>query len=142
MNNQPQGYDQTAISGHAANLMNLGEAMLGSLREQSIRMTTPLAGGVGRSKQQMCGALSAGVLVIGGIWGRTDVRVSDDQALSLAERYRSEFVKRFGSAQCAPLREWVKGPTGYGSCAILVAQAAGLLLQLIQEAGPPSSPAG
>ena len=105
--------------------------MLGDLEPQCARMATAFAGGVGDTQQEMCGALSGGVLVIGGLLGRESLDESDRPALALATRYRERFLAELGATQCARLREMVFAPGGPGSCASLVEKAATILLQLL-----------
>jgi hypothetical protein len=78
--------------------------------------------------------LSGGVLVIGGLLGRTSLSQSDRSALTLATRYRRRFLAEFGYTQCARLREKVVyAPGGLGSCSVLVERAAMILLELLAE---------
>jgi C_GCAxxG_C_C family probable redox protein len=92
-----------------------------------------LAGGVGGTREEMCGALSAGVMVIGGAYGRVSSGEDDELAYALARSFRERFLADLGYTQCAPLREMVNAPDGWGSCAILVERAAMILLQLLDE---------
>jgi C_GCAxxG_C_C family probable redox protein len=116
-------------------LLVVGEHVLEDPSSECARMATGLAGGVGDTQQEMCGALSGGVLVIGGLLGRTRLGESDQPALDLAARYRRRFLAKFGDTQCARLRERaVYAPGGLGSCGALVEQAAMILLELLTEA--------
>ena len=116
-------------------LLTVGGYVLGDLPPQCARMATGFAGGVGDGQQEMCGALSGGLLVIGGAFGRQRLSESDRPALDLATRYRQCFLAAFGHTQCARLREQVVyAPGGPGSCAALVEKAATMLLTLIDEA--------
>jgi C_GCAxxG_C_C family probable redox protein len=112
-------------------LLVVGGHALGDLDPQCVRMATGLAGGVGDSQQEMCGALSGGVLVIGGLLGRESVGEDDWPALNLATRYRERFLAELGVTQCARLREMVHAPGGLGSCALLVERAAAILLERV-----------
>jgi C_GCAxxG_C_C family probable redox protein len=117
-------------------LLVVGEHVLGGLSSECVRMATGLAGGLGGTQQEMCGALSGGVLVIGGLLGRASLEDDDRAALHLAARYRQRFLAELGYAQCARLREKViYAPGGPGSCAALVERAAMILLELFQKAG-------
>jgi C_GCAxxG_C_C family probable redox protein len=99
-------------------------------------MATGLAGGLGSTQQETCGALSGGVLVIGGLLGRASLEEDDQAALNLAARYRQRFLAEYGYTQCARLRERViYAPGGPGSCAALVERAAMILLELLHKAG-------
>jgi len=113
-------------------LLAVGEHVLGDLGPRGARIATGLAGGVGDTQQEMCGALSGGVLVIGGLLGRESLAEDDRPALDLATRYRARFLEELGATQCARLREMVYAPGGLGSCASLVERAAMILLELIE----------
>ena len=114
-------------------MLAVGEHLLGDLGIRSVRMTTGFAGGVGETEQEMCGALSGGIMVIGGLHGRNSLEEDDSRALELATRYREHFAEEFGLTQCAPLREWVHGSGGPGSCSVVVERAARILLGLLSE---------
>jgi C_GCAxxG_C_C family probable redox protein len=115
-------------------LLVVGEHVLGDLGPRCAWMATGLAGGLGDTQQEMCGALSGGVLVIGGLLGRESLNEDDRPALDLATRYRERFLAKLGATQCARLREMVYAPGGLGSCALLVEGAAMILLKLLEEA--------
>ncbi|HEY67975.1 MAG TPA: C_GCAxxG_C_C family protein [Thermoflexia bacterium] len=115
-------------------LLTVGEYVLGDLEPRCARMATGFAGGVGDTQQEMCGALSGGILVIGGLLGRTSLDEDDRPALALATRYRRRFLAELGATQCARLWEMVHAPGGLGSCALLVERAAMVLLELLAEA--------
>ena len=114
-------------------MLVVGEHVLGDLQSQSARMATGLAGGVGNTQQEMCGALSGGVMVISGLLGRSSSAESDEPALTLATQYRERFLQELGDTQCARLREMIHAPDGLGSCASLVERAATVLLELLEE---------
>jgi C_GCAxxG_C_C family probable redox protein len=128
-------------------LLAVGEQALGTVSEDLLRAATALGGGLGLTKQEACGALSGGALVIGAVHGRLDPATNDSHCARLTERYYERFVERFGASNCGVLRA-----SGYGSedgtpCSQLVAGAAELLLRTLVEAeeGPPgcgSEPSG
>jgi C_GCAxxG_C_C family probable redox protein len=91
-------------------------------------MTTGFAGGIGGSKQELCGALSGGTMLIGALYGRTDGVTDDKFCQNLSARHRERFVEEFSSSRCEPLRE--QHPNG---CSPLVERAALLLLELLEE---------
>jgi C_GCAxxG_C_C family probable redox protein len=111
----------------------VGEHVLDEFPDTAKRMGTGFSGGVGGTHQELCGALSGGVLVSSALLGRTDLQGDDRPAMNLATLYRARFLAEFGDTQCAPLRERVKAPGGLGSCAILVERATLLLLELLEE---------
>jgi C_GCAxxG_C_C family probable redox protein len=96
-------------------------------------MGTGFSGGLGGTRQELCGALSGAVLVISVLWGRTELEEDDRTAMNLAALYRSRFLAKFGETQCAALRERLQARDGPNCCAILVENATALLLQIFQE---------
>ncbi|NIQ79955.1 MAG: hypothetical protein GTN93_18080, partial [Anaerolineae bacterium] len=76
-------------------------------------MTTGLAGGFG-ALQEACGVLSAGVMVIGGAYGRSLPDEEDDLALALAARYTERFLSVLGHTACGQLWEMVEAPAHSG----------------------------
>jgi len=120
-------------------LLAVGEHVLGQFPEVCKRMGTGFSGGLGGTHQELCGALSGAVLVSSALLGRADTRGSDRPAMNVATLYRARFLAKFGDTQCARLRERIKSPGGLGSCAVLVEQAAVLLLDLLEEITWPSS---
>jgi C_GCAxxG_C_C family probable redox protein len=116
-------------------MLAVGGHVLGNLDPRIVRMATGFAGGVGESKQEMCGALSAGVMIIGALYGRNSLEEDDLPALDLATRYRERFTAELGTACCGPLYEQVHAPGGLGSCSAVVERAARILLGLLVEQG-------
>jgi C_GCAxxG_C_C family probable redox protein len=117
-------------------LLAVGGHMLDDLKPQCMQMATGLAGGLGNTRQEVCGALSGGVLVIGALFGRASPAEDDQLAIDLAAGYRNRFLEELGYTQCAELRaKVVDPPGGLGSCGALVERAANILLDLLARAG-------
>ncbi len=114
-------------------MLAVGGHILGDLDSLIVRMTNGFAGGVGGSKQEMCGALSAGVMIIGALHGRSSPEEDSEPARQLATRYRERFAAELGTTRCGPLYEQVHAPGGSGSCAVVVERAARILLELLAE---------
>ena len=112
-------------------MLAVGGHFLGDLELQGTRLATGFAGGVGETEQEMCGALSGGIMVIGALHGRNSLKEDDRPALELAAQYREHFTKEFGPTQCASLYKRVHEPGGLGSCSVLVERAAHILLNLL-----------
>lgn len=96
-------------------------------------MGAGFSGGLGGTRQELCGALSGGVLAISALLGRSDLDGDDHAAVDMAALYRVRFLARFGHTQCSPLRDQVRAPGGLGSCAILVEHATRLLLEMLSR---------
>jgi hypothetical protein len=119
-------------------VLAVGEHLWGHVDEGLLRASTALAGGLGCSQQEICGALGGGVLLIGVLYGRTDPAADDAECNRLACAYRDRFVGEFGLSRCGELQASGYGSEGIWPCALLVERATRLLLQTL--AGDPSSP--
>ena len=139
---------RAAIAHEAGEMLNHGyhcsEAVLQAVAPHLVpdwnpdcaRLATPFAGGTGGTQQELCGALSGGMMVIGALLGRVQAGVDDQEAQDLTAAYRRRFREAFGDSQCETLRATVvHGEGGMGSCSVLVARATALLLDLLTEAG-------
>jgi C_GCAxxG_C_C family probable redox protein len=115
-------------------VLAVGEHLLGKVDAQVRRMATGLGGGVGNTHQEMCGALSGGVLLIGALYGRTGADEDDSRCMQLASRYREEFVRAMGTTRCGELRADQCGSSGTPLCATLAERAAVILLEVLADA--------
>ena len=117
-------------------LLAAGGHYLGEVSPQAVRMSSPFAGGVGGSRLDLCGALTGGLMVIGGLAGRENAATNDDHCQALAAEFRAEFLRSFGWLKCGDLKvNWI-GTAGQESCRVLVEKAAGVLVGVIEAAEP------
>ena len=112
-------------------MLAVGEYLLGEVEDRVLRMTTAMGGGVGLTLQELCGALSGGVLLIGAIHGRTSPQEDDSTCAHLAAKYRERFLRSFGTTKCQEIRESGYGSDGKWPCSELVERAAGILLEVL-----------
>jgi C_GCAxxG_C_C family probable redox protein len=112
-------------------MLAVGEHLLGNVDANAVRMTTGFAGGVGGSRQELCGALSAGVMIIGALHGRSSSEEDRDPARRLTARLRERFAAALGTTHCDTLYAQVYAPGGLGSCSLVVERAAGIMLELL-----------
>jgi C_GCAxxG_C_C family probable redox protein len=115
-------------------VLAVGEHLLGQVDDQVCRMATGLGGGVGGTQQEMCGALSGGVLLIGALYGRTGADEDDSRCMQVASRYREQFVRAMGTTRCGELRAGRCGSSGTPLCATLAERAASILLEILADA--------
>lgn len=90
-------------------------------------MSNAFCGGVASSHEEMCGALSAGIMLIGERYGRTSSAEDDRASLKAAAAYRQRFIERFGSTTCEDLRG------RESNCAWLVEDASHILIDVMAE---------
>ncbi|MCJ7717731.1 MAG: C-GCAxxG-C-C family protein [Anaerolineales bacterium] len=114
-------------------MIAVGEHLLGPLEDREIRMTTAFAGGIGGTYRGNCGAFSAGVMILGGLYGRSSSDEDDQDCQDLAEKYRERFVKRFEYLNCGELREQKFGSGREQPCSVLVKEASKILIGVIEE---------
>lgn len=121
-------------------MLAVGERMMDDLEPEcdwvtaATRMATGFSGGWGNTHQELCGALSGGVMVIGALFGRSSLDEDDEPAIDLAVRYRERFLEAFGMTQCCELREKVvNAPGGLETCGALVERAARILIDVLDE---------
>ena len=75
-------------------------------------------------------------MVIGLLLGRVTTDEDSQPCRDLAASFRQRFLERMGETQCEWLRQTlVEAPGGWGSCDVLVEKAAGILLEVLEEAG-------
>ena len=111
----------------------MGEHLLGPLEDREIRMSTGFAGGIGGTYRDLGGALSAGIMVIGGLFGRTSSDVDDQVCQDLAAEYGDRFKGQFETLICGELREEKYGAQGAEPCSTLVERASRILLEVIRD---------
>jgi C_GCAxxG_C_C family probable redox protein len=117
-------------------MLAVGGRYLDRVDAQCARMATGFSGGLGDTREELCGALSGGVMVIGAAYGRVSGEEDDEPAIARAARYRERFLETFGYTQCSDLRERVvDAPEGPGSCGELVERAAMILMELLDDTG-------
>ncbi|NQT26703.1 C_GCAxxG_C_C family protein [candidate division KSB1 bacterium] len=127
-------------SGYYMSGLNCAEAVLRAALEQIesvdkeiFRMATPFGGGVGGTKQELCGALAGGVMAIGYLCGRTDAEVDAGPSKAIAAILRERFVQSAGKTQCQILIDEFGPEQQKEKCAVLVFQTAGWVVDLLEE---------
>jgi len=114
-------------------MIAVGEHLLGSVTEREIKMSTGFAGGIGSTYEDNCGVLSAGVMLIGALYGRTNAEQDDEDCQIMVAEYRSKFKDRFETLICSELREEKYGSGRKEPCSTLVERASRVLLDVIQQ---------
>ncbi len=109
-------------------MLTVGEHLMGGSQPEAFKMCSLFAGGVGGCREEMCGALSAGVIILGALYGRSALTDDEQRAKQQAAEWRERFVSHFGATRCASIRE--EHATLEDGCAPVVQQAAALFLEL------------
>ena len=114
-------------------MIAVGEHLLGSVHDREIMMSTGFAGGIGLSFGGNCGVFSAGVMLIGALYGRTSAERDDEACQDLVAEYRKKFEERFETVTCSELREENYGSGRKETCSVLVERASRILLDVIRQ---------
>lgn len=121
----------------AETLLRVGIAQCGLDAEGDgtvpLRIATCFGGGVARSHEELCGALSGSIMALSLAYGRDTAAVKPKEGLDLAATFRSRFRERFGASCCRELLERLGPQENWSGCKGLVAEAAGLLYDLVRE---------
>lgn len=104
------------------------------LTDTTLRMTMVLHGGMGDSMGSHCGALTAGMLMIGALYGRTDLNGDARLAPAIARRYWQRFLDEWGTSHCTTLRS---NPELTGDaptrCGCLIVRSVRILQDVLRE---------
>ena len=90
-------------------------------------MSNAFCGGVASSKEELCGAVSAGIMIIGDRYGRVTAEASDAASLAAAAAFRNRFIERFGATKCDDVRIPDK------TCTWVVEDASRRLIDIMEE---------
>ena len=105
-----------------------------TLDDLSKKLATPFGGGIGRS-EDVCGALTGGVLAIGASLGRTEPDQDKTKCYESARALYRQFEARFGAIVCKALNESdFTSPHHRIRCGRFVEEAPRLTLEVLRRA--------
>jgi C_GCAxxG_C_C family probable redox protein len=99
------------------------------------RVASAFGGGIGRTYEDVCGALAGGTIAIGYLFGRMTPGENIDTARALAAELRRRFIERFGSTNCRTLLAGFGEQENWARCKSMTAEIAGILAEMLVEAG-------
>jgi C_GCAxxG_C_C family probable redox protein len=111
------------------------EFLDGSGKHEWYRLATPFGGGVGGTKEELCGALTGGILAIGYLAGREDPQGDANFSKHLAVALRTKFIEMAGCTQCQAVLDRLGPQQGHERCAGLVAGTVRSLMDLLDKKG-------
>ena len=123
--------------------LHCAEAVLQAVLEQTEAGGNPLVprmaacymAGVGRTKEELCGALAGGLMAAGCIMGRQRPGESTDAAALVAQELREQFQAFYGSTRCATILEAMGPQENSHLCHRLSSLTAALTCRVLDEAG-------
>jgi len=104
-----------------------------ALDDISKKMATPFGGGIGRS-EDVCGALTGGVLAIGASLGRISPDSDKTGCYDAAGALHKQFEEMFGASSCKALNmSDFKSPQHRARCGRFVEEATRLTLEILRR---------
>lgn len=97
------------------------------------RVVSAFGGGIGRSHQDLCGALAGGVAALGLVMGRNQPGESWLVCAEAAAELRRRFLGRCGTTNCAQLLERLGKQENMLKCKKLSGQVAGMVWDILQK---------
>ncbi len=68
-----------------------------------VKLASGFCGGIGRSHEDVCGALAGGVIAVGYLLGRMEQGKDLSKACEVITEFRKSFIGAFGSTNCAAI---------------------------------------
>ena len=113
-------------------MIAVGEHYMDSVPDSLKRASGALAGGAGCSFEELCGVLSAGLMVLGVVQGRDAPTENDDRLQEQSRRVRDRFLEVFATTKCATIRG--RQPEEPKRCRPIVREGVRIILEVMEEA--------
>jgi C_GCAxxG_C_C family probable redox protein len=98
------------------------------------KVATAFGGGIGRSKDEICGGLAGAFIAIGFLYGRDKSDSNWDKTADLASKLRDKFIRKYGTTKCSILLESFGDQDNMMKCKKLSGEIAYMVADLIEEA--------
>jgi C_GCAxxG_C_C family probable redox protein len=98
-----------------------------------VNVASGFCGGIGRTHEDICGALTGAVIAVGYLYGRTEKGKDISDASMIISEFRSQFIEAFGSTNCALILKQLGEQEKYIKCKQLTGKAAGMLSDILVE---------
>ncbi|MGD1046924.1 MAG: C-GCAxxG-C-C family protein [Bacteroidota bacterium] len=126
------------VAHYYRNGFHCAEAIVNSIQElvptgnkSSCKVASGFCGGIGKCKQDICGALSGGIIVLGSFYGREKGGEDINKLVFLAAELRRLFLDEFKSTVCKNVIENIENREEYKNCQDVTAKTTVLLYHLI-----------
>jgi C_GCAxxG_C_C family probable redox protein len=111
----------------------VGDHYFGKVPEVLLRASCPFGGGVGGCREELCGVLSGGIIILGALRGRISPTENDEAIRLTARQYRDWFIRRYGHSCCNPIRNQM--PEVDKRCRPVVEEGVRELVRLLDSGG-------
>ncbi len=112
----------------------VGKYLWGEVDDNIRMISTGFSGGVGGTHEELCGGVSGAAIIIGLLYGRTtNVEAKMIRCKRLIAEQRDCFISEFGTTICQELRDAQFGADERNPCSALIAPAAFMFLDILEE---------
>lgn len=98
----------------------------------SCNAASGFCGGIGGCKQDVCGALSGGIVALGFIYGRQKGEINISKLVSISAEFRQSFITKYKTTVCMDVIKNLENMTEYNGCRDLTAKTTWILYNLIK----------
>jgi C_GCAxxG_C_C family probable redox protein len=98
-----------------------------------VKAASGFCGGIGRSHEDLCGALAGGVIAVGYLLGRMEQGKDLSKACEVITEFRKSFIGAFGSTNCAAILKSLGEQEKYIKCKQLTGKAAEILAEILEK---------
>jgi len=95
--------------------------------------TSGFCGGIGGCKEDVCGALSGGIIALGSIYGRQKGSCDNSELVKLSKTFRQLFIDEFKTTVCKTVIANMRNMAGYDGCKDVTAKMSWILYNLIKK---------
>ena len=96
-------------------------------QDELFKIGTVFGGGIGTSREEVCGALSGILMVLSIQQGRKNCETLNDELMEQGRKLRSAFIERIGPTKCIALRQELENRYGIIDCKSVVQDCIELL---------------
>jgi C_GCAxxG_C_C family probable redox protein len=100
-----------------------------------LKIATGFGGGIGRTKQEICGAITGGVMAIGFLSGRSEPGADWTEVSEMAAKLKRRFVQEHGTTKCCALLATFGPQKNMLRCKQLSGEVADMLTDIIDKQG-------
>jgi C_GCAxxG_C_C family probable redox protein len=104
------------------------------------KIATAFGGGVGRCREEMCGALAGGLIALGMLQGRDKAGESWDDIAAKASAFRERVQALTGHTRCKDVLDALGPQENLEKCKRFTASTAGILHELLETSEPIGTP--
>lgn len=98
-----------------------------------VKVASGFCGGIGKTLEDICGALAGGVIAVGYLYGRQEQDKDLGDVCRIASEFRKQFINTFGSTNCSIILQRLGEQDKFLKCRQLTAKATGILADILVQ---------